>query len=438
VYICGVVAGCGPKIEAGAVFKIGEAASSKLGKSLPQKLKVRRCQKPNTATRSDMQQLDTTRDFQLLYDMASGMTVGAGQAAAYNFCEFCHCPCEVSGSELICPRCFATKQTDENQVDRRGFGGNPLATRKSFSSDNYKTQLQNIEALLTSNNTDSVPASATPSSGQVASINSLASSAPAPPPAAPQKLAATPEKKPPIKLSNAVIQEVAQLYAKVQACRLTVVDAAGTPVEVGLVNRGDTKNQILGYLIFLVSATHGTPYLERDIAAFMKTRTLTDGYKIIRGLQVAKKISLPAVDYSMFIKKYLAALGLSDPAPMHGLADSGSAPAPTAATRPFSPFVFVRDLVAAATKHNVSHNSIFVSKVAGAIWLLNLQLQLGFSAKTVETCCDHIRKNTFERFVVAVTQNIDLFADLFCDHGVPMPPRGNGGWRRVACPPDEE
>ena len=296
----------------------------------------------------------------------------------YNFCDNCRVPCELTSGGYECPQCGSIKE-NVGQVDEKGSKSfTKCGGKKMYNIVNYtESQKKQIKAELEQKN-------------KVAPDN--------------------------IKIPQFVINEVVEIYNDIQKIVIEQVDNEGKVCNKKLVNRGGIKGKIIGVCIGFVSAKHGCPMKEKNIAKFMGcvNEGLSQGKKVIRKLHNMGKINMPIdgdIDHP-YIEKYLTNMGLYK-------LDEKKIPDETSLRYK----QFVNDFVEIANKNNVGTTSVITTKIVGAIYILCNRLKLQKTYTDFEKLCD-IRVNTFSRFVKLVESPdiklifMDAFVDNYIPHGI--------------------
>lgn len=182
------------------------------------------------------------------------------------------------------------------------------------------------------------------------------------------------------------------------------------------VRRGDVKDRVIGALIKLECNNVGIPIKNRDIAKFMKlpTQGISKGEDILRALHNEGKIELQLNEKKAegFTIRYLENLNIITEDEGLGLAISPE-------EERYKNFIL--DIVKLSIEKNIGMSSIMSSKIVGAIWILINKLNLNITYKTVEKCCDEIRKSTFKRFSEELLkpEHLFKFIDVFDKYNIP-------------------
>jgi hypothetical protein len=304
---------------------------------------------------------NSTVDEALFEAFADGAFNAEEEFQQLNYCPDCpDTPMVASFNEYKCPHCYRVISSDANGADIKTLMGANTLGRFRSANEYTKMQKEVIMKQLRENN------------------------------------AATESKFP-----MDILEEAASHYNCIQKLMEPVYDASGKITgERKFVHRSDIKDQLLSALIYFVCIAHTIYRKKKDIAVFMQLQTngFSTGETIVRTLCAEKKLTLKIGDEPIegFANRYLEALNLENDTYLQ----------------------FIVDLVHAAENKNIGTNSLPSSKVVGAIWILNTQLQLKITSEQLERAGDNTKKNTFIKFCKEVQKNIDMLAFVFKKHKI--------------------
>lgn len=173
------------------------------------------------------------------------------------------------------------------------------------------------------------------------------------------------------------------------------------------VKRANIKNQILCALIKIICDQKGLSRKEQDIARFMGLESdgFSQGDIIVRECVASGSLELnleedPLRDAKAFAERYLESLGM--PAEFIALKSE-----------------FVKECIDESIKARIAFKSKITSKVAGIIWILNVNLKLGKTIKQLEDAVDGTKKSTYAGFVESIFKNSEKFEPIFKKYAVP-------------------
>lgn len=198
------------------------------------------------------------------------------------------------------------------------------------------------------------------------------------------------------KFSKDVLSKAALGYNAIQ--QLIIVDDGESRK---FVRRGAVKDEVLAALVYYESVRAGSSRKKKDIATMMKlvANGFSKGDDILRTLAAEGKVDLPIDKEPVedYVDRYLELLGREN-----------------AVQR-----TFIIDLVNKSEELSLGMQSQISSKIVGAIWILNVQANLGISIDELEKAADNTKKNTFMKFYKVVFDNMRFFAPIFDAAKVP-------------------
>jgi hypothetical protein len=186
-----------------------------------------------------------------------------------------------------------------------------------------------------------------------------------------------------------------QWYNDIQKILISTPDG-----EKKFVKRGDIKDEVLGKLIKYECDRACIARMDKEIAEFMRLPSagLSRGESILRQLHNQGKIELPInIDPTEgFIERYLESLDINKPHYKD----------------------FIAELIQVANTTGVGLRSIANSKVVGVIWVLVQKEKLPITLNELDKKCN-IRRNTFLKFSVAITDKMHKFVNVFEKYNIP-------------------
>lgn len=158
----------------------------------------------------------------------------------------------------------------------------------------------------------------------------------------------------------------------------------------GLRKRGKFKSEILAAILFILCQNNRMNHKEENIAQFMKLRHgFSQGYKNVQRIMEQYPLPLLEIDMSQektvegFAARYLDALNIDTTENVK----------------------FVCDLVSLSERLMVGMSSRIDSKVIGAIWILQYEMEIGIPAAQLEAAADGTKKSTFMKYVKSILDN---------------------------------
>jgi transcription initiation factor TFIIIB Brf1 subunit/transcription initiation factor TFIIB len=270
-----------------------------------------------------------------------------------NMCPDCDVPMAVDVAEFRCPVCMRSESADITVADATN------STKRNWSADPTRSQrqstLRSLENRAREHTGDAIP--------------------------------------------HDILEEVSDIYLKIQtgATEEEVID--GEVVTKKFVRRGNNKDQILAYLIYVTCLRKGVIRSKPCIAQFMglKSQGFSQGEKAVRLFQaqgIIKGVCFDDEPIEGFIARYFDILRID-----------------------ITYSEFVRDLVDLSIRKRIGMTSKPTSKIVGAMWMLVTTAKLKISVADLEKATE-TKKATFMNFYEDVRTNISIFKLVFQKHGL--------------------
>lgn len=196
------------------------------------------------------------------------------------------------------------------------------------------------------------------------------------------------------KIHEEILDEAAKLYSSLQTAYYGLRG-------VKFVRRGNIKDQILASLVYRLLKKKGLVRQRAEIAQIfgLEVTGFSTGESQVQELDKALNLDLisdPMEELIDYATRYLMRLGLTSGLDVYNNKN----------------LQFVIDIVMRAEVIKCGIHCYLYSRVAGAIYVLTLELGLGLKNKIIETACDSCKKNTFERFRKILMINQKYFKDI--------------------------
>ncbi len=284
-----------------------------------------------------------------------------------NYCESCDIAMEViSPSTCVCPQCGSEQALHEGP---RSIGSATVTTEADKSSENKhgtsvdsaQAQRKALKEQLTKN--------------QIRYTNNGG-----------------------VAFNEQVLEEVVTQYNVLQG--LLCPDKSGNFKT--FVKRATVRNSLIAALIKLEHKRRDLYRKDEDIAIFMNLKTVsfsksTNELARIARYQGLSNVDINPVSIESFVTTYMDKLNIMD----------------------VKYRLFIHDLVAETENQQLSITSKISSKVAGAIWVLIVNMELPIESSALEIASDK-RKNTFIKFSNTIWNNKLSLAKVFYKHGIKM------------------
>ena len=270
-----------------------------------------------------------------------------------NMCPDCDVPMATDVAEFRCPVCLRSEPADITVADATN------STKRNWSADPTRSQrqstLRSLENRAREHTGDAIP--------------------------------------------HDILDEVSGIYLEIQqgATEEEVID--GEVVTKKFVRRGNNKDQILAYLIYVTCLRKGVIRSKACVAQFMglKTQGFPQGEKAVRQFQaqgIIKDICFNDEPIEGFIARYFDILRID-----------------------ITYSTFVRDLVELSIRKRIGMTSKPMSKIVGAIWMLINAAKLKISVAELEKATE-TKKTTFMNFYNDILTNIKIFKPVFEKNGL--------------------
>lgn len=197
------------------------------------------------------------------------------------------------------------------------------------------------------------------------------------------------------KIHEEILDEAAKLYSSLQTAYYGLRG-------IKFVRRGNIKDQILASLVYRLLKKKGLVRQRAEIAQIfgLEVTGFSTGESQVQELDKALNLDLisdPAEELIDYATRYLKKLEQLSGQEIYCNKN----------------LQFVIDIVVRAEVIKCGIHCYLYSRVAGAVYMLTLELNLGLKNKIIEASCDCCKKNTFERFRKIVTINERYFKDIF-------------------------
>lgn len=199
------------------------------------------------------------------------------------------------------------------------------------------------------------------------------------------------------KIPEEILDEAVRFYSSIQTMYYNLRQKK-------FVKRGNIKNQILAFLVFVLMKRKRlsnqrvtiTNIFDLDHTGFSAGETQI--------LEIAKLLGIDLIHDTMdeivdLTSRYLMSLDMATGENIYTQRN----------------IQFVLDVITRASVIKCGMHCYVYSRVSGAVFMLINELGLSFKNKVIENACDHCKKNTFERFRKIVMINYRYFEDIFDD-----------------------
>jgi transcription initiation factor TFIIIB Brf1 subunit/transcription initiation factor TFIIB len=193
---------------------------------------------------------------------------------------------------------------------------------------------------------------------------------------------------------------------KLAAQKYNEMQRADTASGKKFVRRAGVKSQVLCALLMFICTAEGIPRKPSEIARFMSLDIdgFSQGETIVRSMVSAGAIELnveidPSVAASAYVYGYLETLGCTPEQ-----CDNWSK--------------MSREIFTIAHENRVAPRLKIPSRAAGAVYIINMQANLGFKNPDIEKAVT-TKKATYNPFVLAVVNHKHLFNDTLVKFGLP-------------------
>lgn len=199
------------------------------------------------------------------------------------------------------------------------------------------------------------------------------------------------------RIHEEILDEAAKLYSSLQTAYYGLRG-------VKFVRRGNIKDQILASLVYRLLKKKGLVRQRAEIAQIfgLEVTGFSTGESQVQELDKALNLDLisdPMEELIDYASRYLKQLESTSGLNVYNNRN----------------LQFVIDIVMRAEVIKCGIHCYLYSRVAGAIYVLTLELGLGLKNRIIEAACDSCKKNTFERFRKIIMINQRYFQDLIED-----------------------